>query len=297
MIKAQDLIDKFWLSYNENWGYIYGMKHVVWSQARQDNYVKAYSGDSDRAMSCKYGAKWIGHIVTDCSGLFAWWFEQLGGAIAHGSNSIWDRYCSDKGTLKAGKKSNGSELKPGTAVLTTKDGRHNHIGLYVGGDTVIEAKGAQYGVTTSKLTDKRWTAWGELKGVEYGAAPAEETPPWEEPAKEDKVDRPTIRKGSKGDAVKEMQQLLMDRGYNLGKWGADGDFGSATEAAVKAFQKDNGLTADGICGPKTWAKLLQGGTVNDPMKDPTYRVIINGLDLAQARALCNNYPGSKMEEE
>ena len=57
-----------------------------------------------------------------------------------------------------------------------------------------------------------------------------------------------------------MQTLLIGYGFkmeNNGKtYSADGSFGAATENAVKAFQKANGLSVDGSCGPKTWAKLL-----------------------------------------
>ena len=289
MIKAQDLIDKFWFSYNEKWGYIYGMKHVLWTQARQDNYVKAYKGKDDlRQLSCKYGGKWVGHIVTDCSGLFAYWFEQLGGAIAHGSNSMYDRYCSSKGSLKNGKKSNGQALKPGTAVFTTgSDGRHGHVGLYVGDGKIVEAKGAEQGVTTSKVTESRWKCWGELKGVEY-----EEGTPAEDPAQEDEpVSEPTLRKGAKNKYVKELQQLLMDRGYDLGKWGADGDFGAQTEKAVKQFQKDWGLTADGIVGPATWAKLKEAP------EHRTYTVIIRNLTAEQRTKLLKEYPNAESKEE
>jgi len=289
VIKAQALIEKFRVSLNEEWGYIYGMKHVLWSQARQDAYIKAYSGDPLRQMSCKVGAKWNGHIVTDCSGLFAWWIEQLGGAIAHGSNSIYDRYCKSKGTLKKGKKSDGTELKPGTAVFTTgSDGRHGHIGLYAGNGKVIEARGAQYGVVETSVTDSRWKAWGELKMIDYDGA--DEDPPWDE---DKDADYPTIRRGSKGKYVQLLQVKLKDLGYDLGKWGADGDYGEQTEKAVKAFQKDNGLTPDGICGPRTWAKLAEDA----PAAEPTYKVIITGLDQTQAAALCNQYPGSEMTEE
>ena len=286
MIKAQALIEKFEISLKEKWGYIYGMKHVVWTQARQDNYVKAYSNDPDRKMSCKYGGKWIGSIVTDCSGLFAWWIEQLGGAIAHGSNSIYDRYCSSKGTLKNGRTAGGKELRPGTAVFTTNDsGRHGHIGLYIGSGKVIEAKGAQYGVIESKVTESRWKAWGELKMIEYDGQ-AEE-PPWEE----DDVDKPTIRRGSKGSAVKEMQELLLQKGYDLGKWGADGDFGQATEAAVKQFQKDWGLKQDGIVGPATWEKLME------VPERTTYTVIIRNLTADQRNKLLKEYPDSESTKE
>lgn len=67
---------------------------------------------------------------------------------------------------------------------------------------------------------------------------------------------PLLKKGTTGDSVKAMQILLSGWGYDCGKYGADGDFGSATETALKAFQAAMGLEADGKCGPKTWAKLL-----------------------------------------
>lgn len=69
----------------------------------------------------------------------------------------------------------------------------------------------------------------------------------------------TIKRGSKGTAVKEMQQLLIAAGYALPKYGADGSFGAESEDAVRKFQGANGLAVDGICGPKTWA-ALQAGT-------------------------------------
>ena len=66
----------------------------------------------------------------------------------------------------------------------------------------------------------------------------------------------TLKKGSKGSNVKAMQILLMGYNFYCGGYGADGDFGSGTESAVRAFQKAKGLTVDGVCGPATWAKLL-----------------------------------------
>ena len=52
-----------------------------------------------------------------------------------------------------------------------------------------------------------------------------------------------------------MQSLLLRAGETLPRYGADGDFGSETLAAVRSFQRRHGLVVDGICGPKTWAKL------------------------------------------
>lgn len=66
----------------------------------------------------------------------------------------------------------------------------------------------------------------------------------------------TLKKGSKSSNVKAMQILLMGYNFYCGGYGADGDFGSGTESAVRAFQKAKGLTVDGVCGPATWAKLL-----------------------------------------
>jgi putative chitinase len=57
-----------------------------------------------------------------------------------------------------------------------------------------------------------------------------------------------LRKGSKGDLVKKLQAAL--------GIGADGDFGQGTENALKKWQDRNGLTADGVAGPKTLSKLL-----------------------------------------
>lgn len=70
------------------------------------------------------------------------------------------------------------------------------------------------------------------------------------------VELKVLRKGAKGNTVKAMQILLIGYGCYCGGYGADGDFGSGTERAVEDFQRKKGLTPDGICGPKTWAKLL-----------------------------------------
>ena len=64
-----------------------------------------------------------------------------------------------------------------------------------------------------------------------------------------------LKKGDKGEAVKTMQTMLIACGYSCGSTGADGDFGKNTDAALRAFQKDNGLTVDGIYGPVSKAAL------------------------------------------
>lgn len=67
---------------------------------------------------------------------------------------------------------------------------------------------------------------------------------------------PVIQKGSKGKQVEALQAMLKGRGYSLGIWGADGDFGAATDKAVKQYQKKAKLEVDGIVGAATWSALL-----------------------------------------
>jgi hypothetical protein len=72
------------------------------------------------------------------------------------------------------------------------------------------------------------------------------------------VNRPTLRRGSKGPLVLEVQTLLQAATL-------DGDYGPITEAAVRAFQSspDNDLKVDGIVGPNTWRELDKIEQKND----------------------------------
>lgn len=65
-----------------------------------------------------------------------------------------------------------------------------------------------------------------------------------------------LRRGMKGADVKTLQAALITYGFSCGTAGADGDFGSATAAALRKFQTKYGLGVDGIAGNETWSKLL-----------------------------------------
>lgn len=65
-----------------------------------------------------------------------------------------------------------------------------------------------------------------------------------------------LRRGDVGEAVRTMQENLIALGYDVGRYGADGDFGSDTEGALKAYQEAHGLAADGEYGPLTHASML-----------------------------------------
>lgn len=66
-----------------------------------------------------------------------------------------------------------------------------------------------------------------------------------------------LKKGAKGEQVKTIQRLLLALGYSLAPYGVDGDFGSVTDKAVRAFQKAEGLSVDGIVGKNSWTALLK----------------------------------------
>lgn len=72
--------------------------------------------------------------------------------------------------------------------------------------------------------------------------------------------RPTLRRGSKGPDVTQLQQMLTDIAgatamAGIDPKGVDGKFGPATAAAVRAYQRSEGLDVDGVVGPQTWGSL------------------------------------------
>ena len=241
-------------------GYIWGQQGATWTAAKQANLEKKYNSDPEKYASykgsAKYGKKWIGHPVWDCAGLCRWAAKQHGIAIHSGSNLIWNCDLSKKGELTA-----DMGLPDGALVFTGTREKKPHIGTYTGGGIATEASGAQAGCIQSKLHGGKWKFWGLEKGVEYDFIPGEdsqpvpEPAPTPEPAPEPAKQHKTLRRGSKGPEVREMQQLLLIHGEALPRYGVDGDFGRETEAAVKNFQMAHGLVVDGICGPKTWAEL------------------------------------------
>ena len=71
---------------------------------------------------------------------------------------------------------------------------------------------------------------------------------------------PYAQRGTKGPLAAAIQAALCDAGQSLD---IDGEFGPKTEAALREYQKKNGLETDGVAGPATYAKLLGGYTTNE----------------------------------
>ena len=161
MVTVKQFIEKVLVPLQEGWGYIYGTWGSVWTQEQQ--------AKATRAQAIRYGSQWIGRKVTDCSGLIRWALYELGEKIVHHATYQYTDWCKNKGKLINGQRSDGQALKPGSLVfLQGKEAKIHHVGVYIGDNTCVEAKGTQYGVVTSELS--HWDHWGECKLIDYSNA-------------------------------------------------------------------------------------------------------------------------------
>jgi peptidoglycan hydrolase-like protein with peptidoglycan-binding domain len=99
---------------------------------------------------------------------------------------------------------------------------------------------------------------------------------------------PTLKKGSKGQAVKDLQWALEELGLAPGT--PDGVFGTKTEDAVKAFQKLTAIEVDGIVGPLTWLNIdeadqsepvLRNGSKGLPVRRLQKRMQLAGFEIPE----------------
>lgn len=223
------------------------------------------------------GCKWFpGSCVLffDCRGFTRWVLKQVGITIqGAGATSQWNTESNwaAKGTI---------DSMPENTVCCVfmqnqKDHKTmEHTGFCIGGGQVIHCSGE---VKRGKITDRGWTHWAIPKGLD-GNVPVP-TPT-----------HATIRRGSTGPDVVECQQDLIQLGYDLSPYGADGKFGAKTETAVKAFQTASGLKADGIVGKATWAALDAAVGPKPEPGETFYTVTIPHMTESQAEALCAQYP-------
>ena len=223
----------------------------------------------------------------DCRGFEDWLMKMFGFDLqGEGATGQWNtaaNWCIKSDDMSA--------IPQGVMVSVfiwdTANKNMKHVGFYYNGDTVECSNGV---TITRPMKKGRWTHWAVAKLFEKDLKGY--TPPAKEPATN--TNYPTLRKGSRGDWVTILQQKLILRGYSCGSKGADGIYGNDTVKAVKAFQKANGLTADGIAGPKTWAAMDQAKT--EPVKEMTYKVVLIGLSKGAAEEVVSRYGGTMTAE-
>lgn len=197
-----------------------------------------------------------GKRVHDCVGLVKGYIWSETPTSTPRYNPTQDK--GAKGMYNAATKKGKISTFPKTAGLlvfkssTSLDTGINHVGVYDGNGYVYEAKGHSYGVVKTKF-DSKWKFWAQCP---YTTDDAVKTEVKTESTGTVAVKLNVLKKGSKGNQVKAVQRMLYAMGYDLGSSKVDGDFGSKTDSAVRAYQKSMGLSVDGSVGPKTWAKLL-----------------------------------------
>lgn len=188
----------------------------------------------------------------DCSELVQWAFYQVGYKVVDGS---FNQYAK---CTKLSRPSRVGDL----FFLKNSRGRIHHVGIYLGGDTVVEAKGRLWGVvrTTVSKANKRGAIWGRYKGVDLGDSVLSGKPTSPKPAKAKpkvKIPKYLVEGMPRNLGVSNAQTRLKNKGFYKGR--IDGDFGPATRRAVIEFQKkvfpETPKQWDGIIGPITMKKL------------------------------------------
>ena len=191
--------------------------------------------------------KWRGTRIFDCRGFTRWLLEQVGLTLYGGTVTAQWEYSPNwvyKGNI---------EKMPLSLVCCVF--REGHTGMHLFGDVTRHCskcvkeqllpgvpKWQRFGIPAGMYTNEELRKAGldvdESKNI------------------------PTLRRGSRGDAVKQLQVMLNEQtGAGLK---VDGNFGAKTESAVRHFQELHGLADDGICGTKTWKALDVDKNVNEP---------------------------------
>lgn len=267
------------------------VKGIGEAYARGDGYIMGATGQNPRRWkkdshwftqyknNAKQYAKalyWREHAarVWDCNGLAEGLYKDFAGeSIDTQARYNYSQWCQPK----------GSGLIPpkyrvaGAAVFWGDTASEiHHVGyLYMPVDAddpegdwyLIEARGVMYGVVKTRLLSRKPDYWGLMtKYFDYAEA-APET---------NHLGDRVLKNGMSGDDVKEMQTDLIRLGYDLGRWGADGDFGDATEEALRRFQKDKRLPVTGTLDADT-LKALEAALVRleKPVPNPG-NVVIHG---------------------
>lgn len=213
--------------------------------------------------------------VWDCNGLAEGIYEDYTGVnINTKARYNYAQWCEPKGTGMI-----PAEYRvPGAAVFTgDKASTIPHV-MYLykpvvegkpdGDWYLIEARGVMYGVVKTKLYTRKPTFWGLMtKYFDYGTETQSTT---------SNLSR-NLREGCEGEDVKILQTNLIRLGYDCGDWGIDGDFGDATELALRKFQKDHKLVVDGIYGEKSHEAMEKAiAELSTPVANPKKVKIVGG---------------------
>lgn len=203
------------------------------------------SGKYTGCDGCKWAEGGAGKQAYDCAQLVRFAMEEAGIHMVSGATSQWRKTeWALTGTLDT--------LPEGAlCILYRQDAKDKmgHTGIYMGDGTAIHARGHAYGVVRNALYDSRWTHWGIPAGLYTDGT----------------VERKTLKKGDAGEGVRALQEKLLAAGFLLPRYGADGQYGSETVAAVMSFQAQRGLEETGNADRETMDALMAAqGSEGEP---------------------------------
>ena len=269
-------------------GYIFGTEGQDPQKLSDWYFTGQYSGDQlKQALYWRTNAQ----RVWDCNGLAEGYYKDMTGTdIDARARDNYDSWCDPRGagTIPA------SYRVPGAAVFKKSSYIH-HVGFLEkpvsaadpGGDWyVIEARGVMYGVIRSRLSENDWNCWG-LMTKYYDYEEAENASGAS--AAETALGGRLLKRGSSGEDVRQLQKILISLGYDLSGYGADGEFGSETEAAVRRLQAALGVSVDGMYGEKTHAALMsllerEGGAAGGDKSQTQARIRVTAEETAYVRS-------------
>lgn len=269
------------------------------AHARKDGYIMGAKGQNPKKWAVgswwytqyknreKYTAKqeakalfWRENAerVWDCNGLAEGIYEDWSGVnINTKARYNYSGWCSvkGKGTVPADKRAEGVAVFHGDTASSI-----SHV-MYLdepvdpknprGDWYLIEARGVIHGVVRTRLSDRDPDFWGIMDQVfDYGDADYVPAEP--------ELGEVILKNGMMNRSdVRQMQINLLELGYDLGRWGADGDFGDTTEIALREFQKAHDCEVDGEYGPETHAAMMDAlAARNDPAPEFSTKVKIVG---------------------
>lgn len=231
------------------WEYLYGTTGKTATKALlEERYLNYYKGNGwSRSSYDKATKGWVSarKTVCDCQGV-----EDYYSKSDTNANGNYNRYCTQKGLCSAINR----PYVLGEAVFNGTSRKKTHVGWVCGflpdGDVlVMEERGLSYGFVVTRMSKRPWKYRGLMtKRYSYEGV---DTQPVTDSAF---VFTRLLKYGCRGDDVKSLKLALKKKGYG-GLTLTNGNFYGSTRKVVKQFQRDNGLTIDGIAGSKTYSAL------------------------------------------